>query len=198
MPTPNAPEETNAPKKEEVSLTERLLNTRTLTLFETVTSKVAKEIVQGLFLLEAYDDAKPINLFINSPGGEVTSGFAIYDAIRFIKPEVRVIATGLCASIATIITVAVKKENRLSLPNCRFLIHQPSISGIAGSTADIEITAREIMKTKAYLNQILSKETGQTLARVEQDMDRDYWMTANEAKEYGLVTRIIQSKADLK
>ena len=130
-------------------LFEKMLKTRTLTLFDAVKPKTAKEIIQGLFLLEAEDDKKPIYLYINSPGGEVNSGFAIFDTIKFIKPEVKIICCGLCASIATIILLAPTKENRISLPNAQFLIHQPLISGqIFGQASDIEITANEILKTK--------------------------------------------------
>ncbi|MGE0632136.1 MAG: ClpP family protease [Pseudobdellovibrionaceae bacterium] len=179
------------------NLAEKLLKTRTLSLFEEVNAKVAKEVIQGLFLLEADDDKKPITLFLNSPGGEVNSGFAIYDAIRFIKPEVKIVCTGLCASIATVILMAAKKENRLSLPNCRFLIHQPWTGGVGGSTTDVEITAREIVKTREKINELLAKETKQPLAKISEDTDRDFWMSATHAHEYGLISKIIQTRSEI-
>lgn len=187
------------PSKEELSpsLAEKLLKTRTLSLFEEVNAKVAKEVIQGLFLLEADDASKPITLFLNSPGGEVNSGFAIYDVIRFIKPEVKIVCTGLCASIATVILMAAKKENRLSLPNCKFLIHQPWTGGVGGSTTDVEITAREIVKTREKINDLLSKETKQPLTKVSEDTDRDFWMSSAHALEYGLISKIIQKRTEI-
>lgn len=179
-------------------LMERLLKTRTLTLFESIDAKVAKELIQGLFMLEADDDKKPITIYLNSPGGEVNAGYAIYDVMRFIKPEIKVVCTGICASIATVILLGAKKENRLTLPNCRFLIHQPSIGGVGGSTTDVEIMAREIIKTREKINELLAKETKQPLARVTEDTDRDFWMSASQSVEYGLISRIIETRSDLK
>jgi ATP-dependent Clp protease protease subunit len=178
-------------------LTEKLLKTRTLTLFDEISSQTAKQFIQSLLIMETDDNKAPIKVLLNSPGGEVNSGFAIYDAIRFVEPEIKIICTGLCASIATIILTAVKKENRLSLPNCEFLIHQPLSSGITGRISDIEIASREIIKTKEKLTSILAKETGKSLDQVKQDCDRDYWMSANDAKEYGLISKIIQSRIEV-
>lgn len=184
-------------KKAEVSISEKLLKTRTLTLFDAVDAKLAKEVVNQLLLLEADDDKKPIYLILNSPGGEVTSGFAIYDAIRFIQPEVKILCAGLCASIATIILTAVPKANRLSLPNCEFLIHQPLTQGITGRISDIEIASKELMKTKQRLLSILATETGQNLESITAHCDRDFWMSATEALEYGLISKIISSRKEL-
>lgn len=183
-------------EKKENSLTEKMIKTRTLTLFDAIDSKVAKEFIQNLLLLEADNAKEPIKVLMNSPGGEVTAGFAIYDAIRFIQPEVKIICTGLCASIATIILTAVAKKNRLSTPNCEFLIHQPLSQGITGRISDIEIASKELAKTKEKLLSILAKETGKSLAQIAKDCDRDYWMTAPHAQEYGLIDRIIEKKAD--
>ncbi len=192
------PEKSDEGKNAEASLGEKLLKTRSIALFEAVTPKVARELVQALILLEADDSKKPIYLYVNSPGGEVNSGFAIYDAIRFIQPEVKVIVSGLCASVATVILVAAKKENRLSLPNSKFLIHQPSISGVAGSTSDIAIVATEINKTKTKVNDLLARETGQPLSRIQEDTDRDFWMDAVKAKEYGLISQIVEHRREMK
>ncbi len=185
-------------KEKEISFNEKLLKTRQLTLFEAISAKTAKDFIQGLFLLEADDDKKSISVYLNSPGGSVNAGFAIYDAIRFIKPDVKIICTGLCASIATIILQAPEKKNRLTMPNCEFMIHQPLIQGgVTGSVSSIEITADEIVKTRSKLNKILSEETGQPLEKIEKDCDRDFWMNANHAVEYGLVHKVIENKSSL-
>jgi ATP-dependent Clp protease protease subunit len=144
--------------------------------------------------LDADKPGEPIRLFVNSPGGDVNSGFAIFDTIRFIKSPVIIVNAGLCASIATIINIAAKKENRLSLPNSRFLIHQPLIPGqVQGQASDLEITAKQILLTRAKINKYLADETGTKLEKVEKDTVRDYWMNAEEAKEYGLINKIITS-----
>ncbi|MCX6125112.1 MAG: ATP-dependent Clp protease proteolytic subunit [Proteobacteria bacterium] len=176
----------------------RLLDRRTLFVSEGVNSAVAKRVINQLLVLDMDKPGTPINFFINSPGGEVNSGFAIYDTIRFLKSDVRIINTGLCASIATILNIAAKKQHRYSMPNCKFLIHQPLIPGqIYGQASDIEIHAREILKTRQKINELLAKECGQPLARVEKDTTRDYWMNASEALEYGLIHKIVENIADL-
>lgn len=177
---------------------QRLLDRRTIFVSEGVNSAVAKRVINQLLTLEMEKPGAPINFFVNSPGGEVNSGFAIYDTIRFLKSEVRIINTGLCASIATIINIAAKKQNRFSMPNCKFLIHQPLIPGqIYGQASDIEIHAREILKTRQKINELLAKECGQPIAKVEKDTSRDYWMNAGEALEYGLVNKIIENISEL-
>ena len=170
---------------------------RSLFVSEAVTSDTASKVISSLLVLDARSQ-DPITIYLNSPGGEVNSGFAIYDTIRYLSSEVFIINTGLCASIATIINVSVKKANRLSMLNARFLIHQPHIpSQITGPASDIEITATEIVKTRSKLNQILSEECGQPLSKIEEDTQRDYWMSATEALEYGLITKIVKNKNDL-
>jgi ATP-dependent Clp protease protease subunit len=177
---------------------QRLLESRTIFMSEGVSSDTARRIVSDLLILDSMSN-DPIYLYINSPGGEVNSGFAIYDTIRFLKSEVKVVNAGLCASIATIINCAVKKENRYTLPNTRFLIHQPLIMGhIQGQASDLEIHANEILKTRDKLNGILSTECGQPLERVEKDTLRDYWMNSEEAKDYGLITNIVTNASELK
>lgn len=174
-----------------------LLKNRTIFLSEAVTSDTAKEVVTSLLTLDS-QSKDPIYLYVNSPGGEVNSGFAIYDTIRFIESKVYVVTAGLCASIATIINIAVPAEHRLSLPNSRFLIHQPLISGqVYGQASDLEITANEIIKTRQKINELLSKECGQELKKVTEDTKRDYWMSAEEAVQYGLINKIISSKTEL-
>ena len=144
----------------------------------------------------AAENDEPISIYISSPGGHVESGDVVYDIIKFIKPVVRVIGTGWVASAATTIYLAAEKDNRFSLPNTRFLVHQPS-GGSRGSASDIAIQAQEIVKMRARINKLISDETGQPLERVAQDTDRDYWMSADEAIEYGIVSRIVKSASDI-
>jgi ATP-dependent Clp protease protease subunit len=179
------------------ALSEKMLKTRTLMLFDAIDTKVAKEFIQSLLLMEADNNKDGIKVLLNSPGGEVNAGFAIYDAIRWIQPEVTVICTGLCASIATIILTAVPKAKRLSLPHCEFLIHQPLSQGISGRISDIEIASKEIVKTKEKLHQILSLETGKSMAQITKDCDRDFWMSSSQALEYGLISKIIQKRSEM-
>jgi ATP-dependent Clp protease protease subunit len=175
----------------------RLYQQRSLFLSESVGPTSANRIVADLLSLD-HASKDPIYLYLNSPGGEVNSGFAIYDTIRYIKAPVTVITAGLCASIATIINIAVPKERRASLPNGRFLIHQPLISGqVYGQASDIEITATQILKTRELLNKLLAEACNQTLDRLDLDTVRDYWMSAEEAKAYGLIGRVIHSRKEL-
>jgi ATP-dependent Clp protease protease subunit len=176
----------------------KLLERRTVFISEPITAKTAKRYISDFLALEADKPGEPITLYLNSPGGEVNSGFAIFDTIRFISSPVTIINTGLCASIATVINVAAKKERRFTMPNAKFLIHQPLIPGqVYGQASDLEITAREILKTRAKINKLLSAETGTALDKVEKDTVRDYWMNAQEALEYGLVSRIVETYKDL-
>jgi ATP-dependent Clp protease protease subunit len=178
-------------------LDQKLLEHRTFFISEGVNAAVAKRTIAALLTMDAMGQT-PIKLFVNSPGGEVNSGFAIYDTIRFIKSEVKIINTGLCASIATIINIAAKKENRFGMPNTRFLIHQPLIMGqVYGQASDLEITAKEILKTREKINEMLAKECGQDLKKVEDDTSRDYWMNSEEALKYGLISKIVKTANDL-
>jgi len=172
-----------------------LLKHRTLTLFGEVNQEVARRLSEKLLAL-AFESDEPINLYICSPGGHVESGDTIYDMIRYIKPVVRTIGTGWVGSIATHIYLAAEKENRLSLPNTRYLIHQPA-GGMGGTASDVEIHAREILKTRERINRVISERTGQPLERVERDTDRDFWMGAEESVAYGLVGRVINSMGEL-
>ena len=179
-------------------LHERLLTSRTIHLFGGVTNEVANRVVSALLLLDAEDSKKPITLVQNSPGGSVNDGMAIYDTMRYVKAPVKVLCVGLTASLATITLLGADKTNRLSLPNTRFLIHQPLIPGnIVGPASDLEITAQEILKTRSKINEMLAEETGQPLDRVKIDTQRDYWMNAEEALEYGLIARVVASANDI-
>ncbi|MFE0753391.1 ATP-dependent Clp protease proteolytic subunit [Inquilinus sp. NPDC058860] len=172
-----------------------LFKNRTVLLFGEISMKLAQAISAQLLALAADDEKKPIRLVINSPGGHVEAGDTIHDMIRFIGAPVKVIGTGWVASAGAHIYLAAKKENRLSLPNTRFLLHQPS-GGAGGRAVDIDIEAREIIKMRRRLNEIIARETGQPIEKVERDTDRNYWMSAEEAKDYGLVGKIIDSIKD--
>ena len=168
-----------------------LFDRRTLTLFGEIDAACAQETAEDLLAL-AYENDDPITMFLGSPGGHVESGDTVFDVIQFIKPTVCIVGTGWVGSIATHIYLAADKENRLCLPNTRFLIHQPS-ADYGGDAVDIEIHAREIVKTRERINNIIAERTGQPIERVEQDTDRDYWMSPDEAVEYGLISRVVNS-----
>ena len=172
-----------------------LLKNRTLTLFGEVNQEVSRRMAEKLLML-SYESDDPITLYISSPGGHVESGDTVYDMIQYIKPVVRTVGTGWVGSIATHIYLAAEKENRYSLPNTRFLIHQPS-GGFGGDASDIEIHAREMLKTRERINKVIAERTGQALEKIEEDTRRDYWMSAEESVEYGLVGKIINSMADI-
>jgi len=175
---------------------EKLFKSRSISIFGGINEKLAKSVAQQLLALSE-DNDDPITIYISSPGGHVESGDVIYDMIKFIRPTVRVVGTGWVASAATNIYLAAKKENRYSLPNTRYLVHQPS-GGSRGDATDIKIQMEEILKTKQRINQIIANGTGQPIERVEQDTDRDYWMSAEEAIEYGIVGAIISSIDEIK
>lgn len=177
-------------------LSERLLESRTILLAAPITKEVAERVSAKLLLLDKESEKEPIDIYINSPGGDVDAGFAIFDMVRFISAPARCISTGLTASAAVIVLLATPKKLRLSLPNSRFLMHQPSI-GIHGSAADIKIEAAEILKMREKINTLIAQETGQSLDNVEKGTRRNYWMDAQEAKKYGLVSRIITSKSEI-
>ena len=172
-----------------------LLKNRTLTIFGEIDKTLAQRTTEKLLAL-SFESEEPITVFIGSPGGHVESGDTVFDMIRFIKPTVRVVGTGWVGSIATHIYLAAERENRYALPNTRFLIHQPA-GGFGGDASDIEIHARELVKTRERINGIIAEQTGQPLERVERDTDRDYWMSVEESIEYGLVGKVITSFAEL-
>ena len=175
-----------------------LYKSRQVPVFGAVDQELAQRVISQLLALEQDDPEAPITMILNSPGGSVTDGFAIYDTMRFIRPEVRVICLGLCASIATVILLGAKKEWRTALPSTKLLIHQVYIPGVVrGQASDLEITAKDLLQTRQMLNQLLATETGQPLERIEKDTNRDYWMTASEAVAYGLLSRVVASRADL-
>lgn len=172
-----------------------LFDRRTLTLFGEIDTDVARRTSEKLLAL-AYASDAPITLYIGSPGGHVESGDTIYDMIQFIRPVVRTVGTGWVGSIATHIYLAADRDNRFCLPNTRFLIHQPA-GGFGGTASDVEIHAKEIVKTRARINRIIAERTGQPLERVQRDTDRDFWMGPEESVEYGLVGRILHGMDEL-
>ncbi|MNM45654.1 ATP-dependent Clp protease proteolytic subunit precursor [compost metagenome] len=170
----------------------RLLKDRIIMLNGPVTDESANTIVAQLLFLESDNPDKDINLYINSPGGSVTAGMAIYDTMQYIKSDVSTICLGLAASMGSFLLTAGAKGKRFALPNSEILIHQPSVhGGFQGQATDIKIHADWLLKTKAKLNRIYSERTGQPLERIEQDMERDYYMTAEEAFKYGIVDKVL-------
>ena len=173
----------------------RMLKTRTILLSGEINKPLAERVVRQLLLLESEGD-EPVKVFIDSPGGDADAGYAILDMIRFIKPEVYTIGMGLVASAGALILLASPKERRIGLPNSHYLIHQP-LSGMRGVATDIEIHAKEIERMRERINKLIAEETGQDLEKVQKDTDRDFWMNADEAQEYGLISRIVQKGADI-
>ncbi|MEZ4842161.1 MAG: ATP-dependent Clp endopeptidase proteolytic subunit ClpP [Flavobacteriaceae bacterium] len=168
----------------------RLMMDRIIFLGTAIDDYVANVIQAQLLFLESTDSSKDISIYVNSPGGGVYAGLGIYDTMQFIKPDVATICTGMAASMAAVLMCAGEKGKRSALPHSRIMIHQP-LGGAQGQASDIEITAREILKLKDELYQIIAKHSGQTVKKVNNDSDRDYWMTAAEAKEYGMIDEIL-------
>lgn len=171
----------------------RLLRERIIFLGGPIEDDMANLVIAQLLFLESEDPKKDISLYVNSPGGSVTAGLAILDAMNHIKPAVSTVCVGIAASAAAVILASGEKGKRYALPNSEVMIHQPW-GGAQGQATDIEITAKHILATRDRLNKILSKATGQTLAKVEKDVERDYFMTADEAKKYGLVDTVYKGK----
>ena len=172
----------------------RLLKDNIIFLGTPIDDNVANLVTAQLLFLEAEDPEKDISLYINSPGGSISAGMAIYDTMQFIRPDVTTICIGQAASMGALLLSAGSPGKRFALPNSRILIHQPSMSGLAGQATDIDIHAREILRLRESMNQILSKHTGQPLERLQRDVERDYIMTAEQAKEYGIVDQVISRK----
>jgi ATP-dependent Clp protease protease subunit len=168
----------------------RLLRDRIIFLGTPIDDNVANLVIAQMLFLESEDSAKDINLYINSPGGLVTAGLAIYDTIKFIKPDVSTICIGQAASMGAFLLSAGSKGKRFALPNARIMIHQP-MGGFQGQATDIEIHAREILKLKAHLNRMMADHCGQPIDKIAQDTDRDYFMSSDEAKGYGLIDSVI-------
>ncbi len=171
----------------------RLLKDRIIFMGEQVHDGMANTIIAQMLFLESEDPDKDINLYINSPGGSVTAGLAIYDTMQYIKPDVATICMGQTTSMAALLLAAGAKGKRYALPHARIMIHQP-LGGAQGQATDIDIHAREILKIRDLLNEILAKHTGQDIEKIRQDTERDFFMSAHEAKEYGIIDKVITSR----
>ncbi|HEX5484312.1 MAG TPA: ATP-dependent Clp endopeptidase proteolytic subunit ClpP [Terriglobia bacterium] len=169
----------------------RLLRDNIIFIGTPIDDNVANSVTAQLLFLEAEDPEKDVQLYINSPGGSVTAGMAIYDTMQFIRPSIATICIGQAASAAALLLAAGTHGKRYALPNSRVLIHQPSMGGLSGQATDIDIHAREILRMRASLNEIMAKHTGQSLEKIEHDVERDFWMSAQQASEYGMVDEII-------
>jgi ATP-dependent Clp protease protease subunit len=191
-PNPNAP---NASEANNAFLEEKTFDSRTVLVFGPINDVSAADTIRRLIALDAKSHA-PIDMLVSSPGGHLESGEAIHDIIRFIDAPVRMIGTGWVGSAATHVYLAVPKERRFCLPHTRFLIHQPS-GGAGGQASDIAIQAREIVKARERIAQVIARETGQPLAQVQQDIERDRWLSPEEAIAYGLVSRVIEHRSVL-
>ena len=183
-------------KLEDNSISSTFLKTRQILLTGGIDKDLSEKIIRQLLIMEAENDS-PIYLYIDSPGGDADAGFAIFDMVRFVKAPVYIIGMGLVASAAALVLLAVPKERRIGLTNSHYLIHQP-LSGIKGVATEIEIHAQEIIKMRARINQVISSQCSQPLEKVEKDTDRDFWLDGTEAVEYGLISRIITNRDELK
>ena len=187
-------EDKEKPEKPEpyvfTAVPQALYKARTIMLFGDIDMKVAERVTAQMLALDS-ESADPIKIIINSPGGHVESGDTIHDVIRFLRSPVKMIGTGWVASSGAHIFIGAKKENRFCLPNTRFMLHQP-FGGVRGQASDISIEAEEILKMRERINRTIARETGQPLAKVAEDTDRNYWMSAEEAKAYGLVSQIVE------
>jgi len=180
----------------ERNIAKELFEERVVLISQEIDHKLAARVISQLLVLNKRDPKAPIKIFINSPGGSADDGFAIFDMIKFIEAPVKIIAIGLSASAATLILLAVKKENRVAMPNTRIMIHQPT-SGARGTVSDIQITAEEIIKLRERANKIIAEETGQPLEKVQVDTDRDFWLSPEEAKKYGIIGKVISKLSEI-
>jgi len=197
MPVPYVVEQTHRGERS-YDIYSRLLKDRIIMLGTEIDDEVANVVVAQMLFLESEDPDKDINVYVNSPGGSVTAGLAIYDTMQYVKPSVSTICVGQAASMGAMLLLAGAKGKRFALPNARIMIHQP-MGGVKGQATDIDIQAREILRMKAKLNEIIVKHTGQPLERIEKDTDRDYFMGPVEAKQYGIIDEVVvQKKATIR
>ncbi len=174
----------------------RLLKDRIVILGTPVTDEIANLLIAQMLFLESEDPDKDINFYINSPGGSVTSGMAVYDTMQYIKPDITTVCIGQAASMGALLLAAGSRGKRYALPNARMMVHQP-MGGAQGQASDIKIQAEEIIRLRATLNKLLAHHTGQELEKIEKDTDRDFFMTGEEAREYGLIDHVIYNRQDL-
>lgn len=175
----------------------RLLKDNIIFISGSISDQVASAVIAQMLFLEGQDPKKDIQLYINSPGGSVYAGMAIYDTMQYVKPDVGTMCVGMAASMGAFLLSAGAKKKRFALPNAEILIHQIHVpGGVEGQASDIEIAAKQIMKTKQNMNSILAKHTTQSLSKIEKDTDRDFWLTAEEAKEYGIIDEVLKKRGD--
>ena len=189
-------EEDEKKQKAPEQFSKKFLKTRQIILTGEINKELADSIVRQLLILDSEDEKSPIYMYIDSPGGDVDAGFAIFDMIRFINAPVYLIGMGLIASAATLVLLAVDKGFRIGLPNSRYLIHQP-LGGMRGVATDIEIYAKDMEKIRAKLNSLIAEQTGTSLEQVTKDTERDFWLDSDEAVKYGLISKIISKKSEL-
>ncbi|EOH92505.1 ATP-dependent Clp protease proteolytic subunit [Enterococcus quebecensis] len=183
-------------KQQPNAFMKKLFEERTILIYGEINQDLAREVTSQLLLLAAMGD-EPIKIFINSQGGHVEAGDTIHDMIKFVKPEVIVIGTGWVASAGITIYLAAEAKNRYSLPNTRYMIHQPA-GGVQGQSTEIQIEAKEIIRMRERVNRLIAEATGQTYEKIAKDTDRNFWMSADEAKDYGMISKIIQTSDEIK
>ncbi len=189
-------EEKKETKAQDPQFSERLLKTRSIMLSGEINKESAEKIISQLLVLEADDSERDIKIFINSPGGDVDAGYAIYDMVRFITPKVIMIGAGLVASAASLVLLAVPAERRVGLPNSTYLIHQP-MSGMKGVATAIEIYSKQIDKLRNKLDKVIADATNKSVEQVKKDTERDHWLFSDEALNYGLISKIVEKRSDL-
>jgi ATP-dependent Clp protease, protease subunit len=188
-------EECGEPKNEN-AMSSRLLKARTIVIADEVDHELAERVISQLLVMDS-ESQEPIRMILTTNGGHIESGFAIYDVMRFVESEIIVVSAGWVVSMGVPILFGAKKENRLSLPNTRFMLHQP-LGGVGGQASDVRIAAQEIIKIRGRINQLVSEETGQSLEKVTADSDRNFWLSADEALQYGIISRIIYTAKDIR
>ena len=189
-------EETEEDKGKDLPILSKLLKSRTIIVSKSIDDKLAGSVIAQLRIMESDDSTKPITFIVNSPGGSADSGFAIMDFMRFIKCPVRSIVCGICASAAVMVHLGADRGMRFCTPTARFLLHQPSMRA-AGQASDLEILSAEIDRIKALYNQVVADETGTAFKQVDKDVHRDFWLPAEKAREYGLVDKVVKSRAEI-
>jgi len=191
-------EKEKKPEEDAGGMMSHVLSSRTVVISAAVDSVLAAKTIQQLVILDHHDSTKPITVLVNSPGGELYSGFAIFDVLRFISAPVITVVVGLAASMGSIIPLAAPKGSRYALPNSKFLIHQPLLMGYQGKATDLEIQAREILRDRERIVELYADVTGRKQDLIAKDIDRDNWLTPSEALEYGLIDKIITSRTEIK
>ena len=190
--------EKNKENKEMEDLASKLLKSRTVVISQQVDAELTAKVLSQLVLLEQEGHEEPVTVFINSPGGEIFSGFAIFDMLNFIACPVTTIVTGFAASMGSILSMAADKGRRFAMPQAKIMIHQPLLMGYQGRASECEIQAREILKTRDHLVKLYSDQTGKSREEIKKALDRDNWFTAEEALEYGLLDKVVHSRSELK